>query len=135
MLSNFKEFVKSNYSDITLIIGIVLVALVSFGAGLLIDLSGNSQDIIIQNPTPNINPLDLTTGQAASAQQLLPTEKQAEQGVLVGSVNSNKYHWPDCSFAKRIAEQNQIWFNSEEEAQNAGYIPCGSFERYRPTNP
>jgi len=48
----------------------------------------------------------------------------------VGSINSNKYHWPNCSFGARISEENQIWFSSEEEAENAGYIKCGSFEKY-----
>jgi len=128
MLSNFKEFVKSNYSDVILVVGIVLIALVSFGAGLLFDLSGDNQSIIIQNPTPN----NLITGQAASIEHSLPTKKEMGQGILVGSVNSDKYHWPECSFAKRIAEQNQIWFSSEQEAQNAGYVRCSTFEKYTP---
>ena len=125
MLSNFKEIVKNNESDIILTISIVLVSLISFGAGLLIDFSGNENPIIIHQPT-------------ASVQQILTNtespviEKETKENNFVGSINSNKYHWPDCSFAKRIAEQNQIWFNSEEEAQNAGYIRCGSFDNYTP---
>jgi len=118
MLSNFRQIVKHNESDILLTITIVLVALVGFGAGLLIDFSKDNQSIIIQNPI-------------ASIQGTL-IEPSVKEGTFVGSVNSNKYHWPDCSFAKRIAEQNQTWFESEEEAQNAGYIRCSSFENYGP---
>lgn len=40
------------------------------------------------------------------------------------SKNSNKYHYPDCRWAQKIKPSNLIKFNSPEEAQKAGYIPC-----------
>ncbi len=43
----------------------------------------------------------------------------------VGSKTSDKYHWPDCSYAKKIKPENRITFSDEEEAQEAGYSPCG----------
>lgn len=43
----------------------------------------------------------------------------------VGSVYSNKYHYPDCEWARRIYPGNQIWFSSPAEARAAGYVPCG----------
>jgi len=125
MLSYFKEIVKKNESDILLTITIVLVALVSFGAGLLIDFSEDNQSIIIQQPTASIT----GTCESASASAKAMAD---EEWIFVGSVNSNKYHWPNCPSAKKIAEQNQIWFNSEEEAQSAGYIRCSNFEKYTP---
>lgn len=105
---------------------VILVALISFGIGYLIASQTENQSIIIQNPS-NVY--------SASIEQSIQdkTEKQtAVEGSFVGSINSNKYHWPNCPFAKRIAEKNQIWFSSEQEAQNAGYIRCGSFEKYAP---
>ncbi len=42
----------------------------------------------------------------------------------VGSKNSDKYHLPGCSHAKKINPENQVWFNSKEEAEAAGYTPC-----------
>lgn len=47
-------------------------------------------------------------------------------GVYVGSIDSDKYHNPSCRFAKEILPENEIWFDSAEEAQNASYSPCGS---------
>ena len=123
MLSYFKNLVKNHQSDIILILGIVLIALVSFGAGLLVSLQNNQGAIIIQNPTASI----IKATEPASAEATA-----GKQGRLIGSVNSNKYHWPECSFGKRIAEQNQIWFESEEEAQNAGYVRGSNFEKYQP---
>jgi len=125
MLSNFKNFVKERESDITLTIGIVLVALISFGIGRLTAPQINNEPIVIEGPTASI--------EQSVSEISQPTNKETtEQGRFVGSVNSNKYHWPDCSFGKRIAEQNQVWFSSEAEAQTAGYARCGSFEKYIP---
>lgn len=45
-------------------------------------------------------------------------------GEFWGSKNSNKYHYPDCRWAQKIKPSNLIKFNSPEEAQKAGYIPC-----------
>ena len=124
MLSNLKQLVKKNTVNITLIVTIILVALISFGIGYLIASQIENQSIIIQNPSFN----------SASIQESLPKESKdvLKQEKFIGSVNSNKYHWPDCPFAKRISEENQIWFSSEQEAQDAGYIRCGSFEKYAP---
>lgn len=132
MLINLKQFVKEHQSDITLTIGIILVALISFGAGRLTASQTDKKPIVIQSPTPNTtNPSDLSTGQAASIEQSL---LETEQGRFVGSVNSNKYHWPDCSWVKKIVPQNQIWFSSETEAQTVGYTRCSSFEKYIPVD-
>ncbi|MDD3566135.1 MAG: thermonuclease family protein [Methanothrix sp.] len=46
-------------------------------------------------------------------------------GKFVGSLESDKYHYPSCRWAKKILPQNQIWFASSEEARAAGYVPCG----------
>jgi len=54
------------------------------------------------------------------------THEETTEYLYVGSVNSNKYHYPDCQYAKNIKEENQIWFIDEQDAQNQGYIPCGS---------
>ena len=46
-------------------------------------------------------------------------------GTYVGSLESDKYHYPDCRHAKRILTENRIWFDTKEEAQAAGYTACG----------
>lgn len=47
-----------------------------------------------------------------------------QQQKFVGSINSDKYHYPSCEWAKKIKPENQIWFSSPEEAKEAGYKPC-----------
>lgn len=43
---------------------------------------------------------------------------------FVGSIKSNKYHYPWCKWAKKISPQNEIWFSSSEDARAHGYVPC-----------
>ncbi len=47
------------------------------------------------------------------------------QDAFVGSVKSNKYHYPSCQWAKKISPQNEIWFTGSADAQAHGYVPCG----------
>lgn len=58
--------------------------------------------------------------ESISPHQPLPQSK----AQFVGSVNSNKYHYPSCYWAKKINPKNEIWFSSAEDAQAKGYVPC-----------
>jgi len=42
----------------------------------------------------------------------------------LGSITSNKYHYPTCKWAKTIIPTKVRGFNSVAEAQKAGYIQC-----------
>ncbi len=60
--------------------------------------------------------------------QTTPTEltpASSETGLYVGSIKSDKYHYPSCRYVQTIKPENLIWFNSAAEAQAAGYVPCG----------
>jgi hypothetical protein len=48
----------------------------------------------------------------------------SEARVFVGSIKSNKYHYPDCEWAKKIKPSNEIWFSSSADAVAHGYEPC-----------
>lgn len=125
MLTQFRKFVQKNQSDIVLIIGIILIALISFGAGRL--TVPQKEPIVIENQgvkaiqqTAKIYQEDKNTSSDESS------GVGENQGKLVGSKNSDKYHLPECAGAKKIKPENQIWFQSEEEAQKAGYKPAGN---------
>jgi len=45
-------------------------------------------------------------------------------GKFVGSKNSDKYHYPDCSYAKKIKPENLVEFSSVQEAMERSYVPC-----------
>lgn len=54
------------------------------------------------------------------------SNQEMEQGEYLGSRNSDKYHLPGCKWAQKIKEENQVWFETVEEAEAAGYKPCKS---------
>ncbi|MFZ5559833.1 MAG: Ada metal-binding domain-containing protein [Patescibacteria group bacterium] len=122
MLSQFKNFIKNNGSDIFIIGVIILVALISFGIGRL--------------SAPKTEPIQIKNLEPASVENISP-EQEGDKGIqednkgiyegkVVGSKNSDKYHLPDCPGAKQISEQNKIWFDSIEAAEKAGYKPAAN---------
>jgi len=50
--------------------------------------------------------------------------RDCPDGPFVGSINSDVYHYPWCITAQQILPENEVWFDSVEEAQDAGYRPC-----------
>ena len=48
-------------------------------------------------------------------------EKTFTPGKFIASKKANKFHVPKCDWAKRIGKQNQLWFNSKEEAESKGF--------------
>ncbi|HEY0010394.1 MAG TPA: Ada metal-binding domain-containing protein [Candidatus Paceibacterota bacterium] len=61
-------------------------------------------------------PEPVTTGAA--------TKAAASGGKLVASKTGTKYYLPWCGTAKRIKEENKVWFASKAEAEAAGYEPA-----------
>lgn len=79
-------------------------------------------------PIEASEPTEQPVSEAIASQDAEPvteTTPSKSSGVYVGSVDSDKYHNPGCRFAKEILPENEIWFDSAEDAQNSGYSPCG----------
>lgn len=90
-------------------------------------------------PDPTVDPTEKPTPQPTEEPTPdptpIPTEKPtpepteepvtSSQEKYVGSIDSNKYHYPSCRFAEEILPENEIWFDSEEDAEAQGYVPCG----------
>ncbi|MBI5005006.1 MAG: hypothetical protein HZC03_00115, partial [Candidatus Lloydbacteria bacterium] len=47
-------------------------------------------------------------------------------GNFVASKNGTTYHFPWCSGAIRIKEENKVWFATKEAADRAGSHPAGN---------
>jgi hypothetical protein len=47
-------------------------------------------------------------------------------GQYVASKNGKVFHLPWCPGAKKIKEENKIWFSSKEEALARGLTPAGN---------
>ncbi len=62
---------------------------------------------------------------APSSQHAPDDVAKASEYLFVGSIKSDKYHYPSCSAARRIKPENEIWFTSSADARAHGYVPCG----------
>ncbi|MEK7585260.1 MAG: hypothetical protein AAB455_02005 [Patescibacteria group bacterium] len=99
-----------------------LVALIAFGLGRLSRLEEAREPVRIENvATPALVSSKITTSTTSISAQ---TSSQA--GQFVGSKNGTKYHYPWCSGAQRIKEENKVWFASKEEAATKGYTPASN---------
>lgn len=63
--------------------------------------------------------LSFTTKKAAAVTN--PTQKTTQ---WIGNQNTKKVHLPSCSGLPQ--EQNRVYFDSYDAAQEAGYAPCGN---------
>lgn len=54
-----------------------------------------------------------------------PSPVAPGEGQYVGSIDSDKYHYPKCRHAENILPQNEIWFTDVTDAKSKGYVPCG----------
>lgn len=113
MLKDIIEKIKSRFlpkeDEIILAVIIILTALIGFILGRLSVLK------------------DLKFPIQISAESLseIQSDKQSAN-LLVGSKNGSVYHYPSCLGAKRIKEENKIYFTSLKEAQKAGYRPAAN---------
>lgn len=126
MLTKIRNFCKTREKDLVLIIVIICVAFISFGLGRLSKIEGNKSPVTIESLGAGIGNLGLESpvlGPEMTQDEDFPSN---QGGLLVGSKNGAKYHYPWCSGALRIKEENKIWFNSAEEALQAGYTPASN---------
>ena len=42
----------------------------------------------------------------------------------VGNSSSGKFHYTDCRWGKRIRADHRVYFETRDEAIEAGYTPC-----------
>lgn len=72
---------------------------------------------------PTAAPNDTPRADALAVPAVAGSSTASIQGKFVGSVNSDLYHHSDCPLGRRIKEENQVWFDTVEDAEDAGYKP------------
>ena len=85
----------------------------------------NSKDV---DPDALSSDGDVVVSEAETPEEdVSPDPSQGKSaGKFVASSDSDKFHWPDCRWAKKILSENEIWFDSFDDAIAAGYGACGT---------
>ena len=131
MSTAIKNFWEKYEAKIILAAAFILVVAISFESGLIKGREIKQDPIIIEKPVSVQVADNPVADKALEAQNsTLETKKSpedvkapAENCAYVGSKNSDKYHLPECRWAKQIKPENTICFSSEDEAKSRGYVP------------
>jgi hypothetical protein len=55
------------------------------------------------------------------AVQAAEVKKTFKPGKYIASKAGTRFHTPKCDWAKKVKKKNELWFDSKEEAEKAGY--------------
>ena len=125
MIAKIKDFWVKYEHKVVLVLGFVLVAVLSFEAGILKGQRIEQNPVVVKGA--EISASCEGSQENASRSSNLPSseavrpEKDNTAGqncAFVGSKNSNKYHLPTCQWAKRIKPENIVCFKDENEAKS-----------------
>lgn len=113
---------------ILLILLLIFSGLSAFALGRLsVQKSVEQRSVVIETVPPEFRRESEETGTGQPTEDYAGREiLRVETPFLVGSKNSDKYHFPWCSGARRIKPENTVSFSSYEEARNAGYTPASN---------
>jgi len=83
-----------------------------------------SHSVVFDTTKPQTTTVDAAKTVAAKTSPTTPQSKilsKHSPGKYVASKQSNVYHEPKCDWAKKIAKNRQLWFNTKENAWEKGY--------------
>lgn len=110
-----KKFLTENEDRIILFVGFILVAILSFGAGKLSEVYRPPIPIVFKN-APDCATLTADSNVAAISTDVVKTD-----GKIIGNKNSKIYHFPGSASYNKISPENRVYFDTEAEAEKAGY--------------
>ena len=123
------NFFQTHSEKIFLLFGFILILVAGFFSGYSYSQEKiDKRDIIIENPDESCVDFIFSKseteansqvkGNSASNKEVF--EIKQETGLFVASKNSKLYHKADCVYVKRSKDENKIFFNSEQEAEDSG---------------
>lgn len=130
-------FWNENKKNLLTIGIIILVGTGSYGLGTLSRIEREREQVkIIKGVTqesdtanipisPVLTPVSKVSNSLNSA-SVAGGFNKIEANMLVGSISGTKYHFPWCSGAQRIKNENKVWFSTPQEARKAGYTPAAN---------
>ena len=80
--------------------------------------------VVIQPGTTTTETTTTSQTETTTNKTTTTTATTEQEFKYCGSINSDVYHYPWCSYAKKIKPENLIWFTDEYDAKSKGYRPC-----------
>lgn len=128
-IKSWWQIILNYEADISLVLIFLFSISASFMSGLLINRSSTLPPTIYAEPLPTVNQVkqgDTTANKLAPQPAEVGESAQYNSLQVVASKNSDKYHYPWCSGANRIKDENKIYFANPAQAEAAGYQLAGN---------
>lgn len=126
------QWFQENRDRFLMFLGVVLVGILCFEAGMLHGKATQTKPLILSVPaleeraalsdTPDPSTDQKNQVGLPGVESIVTKITESSKCAFVGSKNSNKYHAPQCATAKRIKPENKVCFSSKEEAERRGYV-------------
>ncbi len=78
----------------------------------------------IASPIPPAQHIITLDDCAADAFALAVPHSHPFEATYIGNSNSGIFHYSDCRWVSRMSNNHKVYFDSRDEAINAGYRPC-----------
>ncbi|MFA5933744.1 MAG: hypothetical protein WC795_00760 [Candidatus Paceibacterota bacterium] len=102
---------------------IVIVSCASFGLGRLSIIEGRREPVTIEDNSNLSSLKGISNNSALTLNAVEPAFATNHlTAKILASKNGKKYYFSWCSGAKNIKEANRVYFSSEGEAEQAGYL-------------
>lgn len=108
-IDSIKSFFRDNQERILMTIGMILVGIVCFGLGKLSKIEAEVPIEFVENKSEEVN----------SSNEI--STKYINLGKYIGDIRGNIYYAVTQAKIDEIGEDNLIWFDSTEDAQEQGY--------------
>ncbi len=119
-------------TDILILLAVILSSTLAFGLGILAgkDMAkteGKDGFWIEQLPKEGVEASEGSASAIKAVEAVVAAKPViAEVKTYMASKNGTKYYLPTCGTAKRIKEENRVWFATKAEAESAGYGPAAN---------
>jgi len=104
-----RELFLAHEKDLFIALVVILACVLSYGLGRLSKIKSSRPPVTISMPD------------ASSSIQMVASVSAGVGDKIVASKNGTKYYLPWCGGSKNIKMANRITFNTEKEAETAGY--------------
>ncbi|MEK7194794.1 MAG: hypothetical protein AAB667_00860 [Patescibacteria group bacterium] len=125
MIAKMAKWVKSYAYELFMVASVAMIAVISYNLGGMQAVQKSplkvTQDASIFNAVSGVQE---TEGDKTVVQKA-PQPKDPRVVVSKNS-SSKKYHHIWCAGAKQINPENQIWFDTAQAAETAGYTLAGN---------
>jgi hypothetical protein len=126
MIAKLLNLIKARQYHIFMAVCIILISFISYNIG---KINSGTKNPLKITESANIYKASAGGEQGTGDAIITPktSPKPLDMRVVVSKASdSKKYHYTWCSSWKKIKPENQIWFNSDKEAEAAGYTLAGN---------